>query len=133
MIHALYLQVGSSGLLYERATGRIFDIPGAVGADVYLWAYDSGVRIEDENLLVIDEVRDPVAVERLLKLGIRGRKVIDEIVPRLAAGPLALRLSFDMLWTMLRDLHAADRVDSPLRFRFNPTTAIPVAQWPEDV
>ncbi len=114
-------QVGSDGLLVERSTGKIWDIPGAIGR-AYLWAYLRGFRIEDDNVVVIEVVRDRDATLAVLKRGLRAPAVNDEIAPRLTA-PLALQLPWDSLWVMLRALEAADLASGPFTFSVNPTVA----------
>lgn len=111
LFYARYPQVGSAGLLMERATGQIWDLGGAYSLETYLWAYDRGFRYDQGATVTITHVRDIDATLAVLRRAFHAPYVRAELLPRLSRPPVAIDLTAQQCWMSLRELQTTQAFD----------------------
>lgn len=116
LVYADFPQIGSSGVLLQRSTGRVHLLGSGNSAEAYIWAYYRGFDVTGHNRLVITAVHDVEATIEILKRAFRAPYVRHELAPQFATPPVAVELHEFGFYCMLGELHET----SAFEFEANP-------------
>jgi len=111
LVFASYPNIGVTGWLLERKTGRIHLLGSANESDAYVWAYYRGFDLSGDTRIRITEVHDLGETIEVLKLGYETRWLRAVLEPALASPPVDLEVPSFTLYCMLRALPACTAFD----------------------
>jgi hypothetical protein len=104
LFFAHFPNIGTTGLLLERATGKIWALGSAHPLETYLWAYDRGFRDDKGATLTITRVHDIDGTFAVLRRWFHAPYIRAELLPRLSSPPVAIELDSSQCWATLQTL-----------------------------